>query len=497
MASVAPLWAGRYLPIADLPQHVAAIATLRHWWDPSWHAQQYFTLDVVGGASVLYYATGAVLAVAFPTAERAHLVLLSSIALALPYALRSLLRALQADERLALFAPAVFYSQPVLIGLLPYVAGLPLLLWTLGQVVRDAERPTARRTALVAAAALALLALHLSAFLLFAPAAVLASLAFARRTPRDIARRLLWAIPALAAGVVVVAASPLTHPGRVGGNEPMRVVFEAPGDAVAKLPGALLDVWPRHEGVVVLLVLATAVVLLALPSGEGAVRDVARPRATIAAAWVAMAGAFYFALPISIGWLWQLSGRYAMAWALLLPCLLRPAPGFRGHAPLLLVAGASLASAGVAAGHIRAFTAEVDGFDHVIGAAQPGKRLLALIQDPTSHQARFPPYVHFGSYYRARKGGVAAFSFAELPHAPLRYRPETAPPVMPVHWEWEPWRFSNEREGSYFDYILVRGTVDPLASAPAGPAWQPIAHQGLWTLQVRKGTPSSPADAPR
>jgi hypothetical protein len=446
---------------------------------------------------VLYYVIGAVLAVAFPSAERAHLVLLSSIALALPYALRSLLRALHGDERLALFAPAVFYSQPVLIGLLPYVASLPLLLWALGQVVRDAERPAACRTALVAAAALAIFGLHLSAFVLFAPAAVLASLAFAPRTPDGIARRLLWAIPPLVAAIVVVAGSPLTHPRRVGWTEPVRVVFEAPGDALRKLPGALLDVWPGREGLVVLLAVVTAGALLASPSGP-ARRGMSRRRATIAAAWVAIAAAFYFTFPISIGWLWQLNERYAMAWALLIPCVLRPAPGWRGHAPLLLVAAASLVSAGVAAQHIRGFTAEVDGFDHVLDAAEPGRRLVALILDPASAHARFPPYVHFGSYYRARKGGVAAFSFAELPQSPLRYRPENAPPVMPVHWEWEPSRFSNEREGAYFDYILVRGAVDPLASRPAGPAWRAVAYDGLWALQARRGSESPAAtDAPR
>ena len=33
-------------------------------------------------------------------------------------------------------------------------------------------------------------------------------------------------------------------------------------------------------------------------------------------------------------------------------------------------------------------------------------------------------------------GGVASFSFAELPQSPLRYRPERAPPPHPAGWEW-------------------------------------------------------------
>jgi hypothetical protein len=32
--TVVPLWSAAHLPFTDLPQHVAAIGTLRHWWDP-------------------------------------------------------------------------------------------------------------------------------------------------------------------------------------------------------------------------------------------------------------------------------------------------------------------------------------------------------------------------------------------------------------------------------------------------------------------------------
>src|SRR5216683_4712916 len=34
VANVTALWSAPYLPFTDLPQHAAAIATLRHWSDP-------------------------------------------------------------------------------------------------------------------------------------------------------------------------------------------------------------------------------------------------------------------------------------------------------------------------------------------------------------------------------------------------------------------------------------------------------------------------------
>jgi len=475
LANVTALWVAPYLPFTDLPQHAAAIATLRHWSDPQWKAREYFTLALGSSQYLLYYLAGALLAFPLGNAERANLVLLSATALALPYALRALLRAIRADDRLALFAAPLFWSQPLLIGFFNYLAALPLLLWGLSLVVRDAEDPRPRRTALVAAVAVALFYLHLSAFLLFAPAAFLASVVLGRRP-----RALLWMAPAAVLGLVFLATSPVVHPDAVGWTQPTRILFEPLGQALQNLPSALLDIWPGSEDELVLLALIGAAAVLAWPQ----TRD---PEATsrlrgLAAGWCTLAALLYFAFPVAIGWLWQLNERYAIALALLAPLLLRPARGLRGAVPLLLVAAASRFSAGVAARQIRGFSREVGGFDRVLGVAAPGRRLLSLVYDHDSAWAKFSPYLHFGSYYRARKGGIASFSFAELPQSPLRYRPETAPPPKPPHWEWEPWRFRNDVDGRYYDYLLVRGFTDPFASAGSGPTWHVLARSGGWML---------------
>src|SRR5947209_2733890 len=225
-ANVAVLWSGPYLPFTDLPQHAAAIATLRHYDDPAWKCREYFTLALGRSQYLLYYLLGALLAYPFATAERANLVLLSLAAVASPYSLRSLLRALRGDERLALFAVPFFWSQSLLIGFFNYVAALPLLLWALALAVREAEEPRPRRTALLAAASVALFYLHLSAFLLFAPAAGLAQVVLGPLEPAPLLRRLVWAVPTVALGVVFLLASPVVHPESVGWNQPVAVWFE-------------------------------------------------------------------------------------------------------------------------------------------------------------------------------------------------------------------------------------------------------------------------------
>src|SRR5207248_11782410 len=190
----------------------------------------------------------------------------------------------------------------------------------------------------------------------------------------------------------------------------------------------------------------------------------------------------YFAFPISIGWLWQLNERYAIAFALLAPLLLRPVRGVRGAVPLLLVAAAGLACAGVGVRHIRAFSNEAAGFDKLLDAMDPGRRVISLVWVRGSAWAKFNPYMHFHSYYRARKGGVASFSFAELPQSPLRYRPENAPPPHAAGWEWHPGSFRNLTDGEYYDYALVHGYVDPFARHQPGPQWRIVSRQGSWAL---------------
>jgi hypothetical protein len=483
LANVAALWAGKYLPFTDLPQHVAAIASLRHYGDPAWHVRDYFELQLGRSQYLLYYLAGALLAFPFGTAERANRVLLSLVALALPYALRALLRALGRDERLALFAVPLFWSQSLLIGFFNYVAALPLLLVSLALAVRDAASPSLRRTALLAACAVALFYLHLSAFLLFAPCAAIASLAFAPRTTRAALRSLWWTAPALLCAIAFLASSPVVHPGQIGWTQPMAMSWEPPLEAVRHLPDALLDIWPTDADQLVLVALVCCAAVLAWPSSESSRSDVAT---RVAASWLAIAALFYFAFPVQVGWLWQLNERYAIAFTLLVPTVLRPARGWRSAVPLAAVALAGLVSAGIAARQVRAFNAEVDGFDRVLSAARPGERLIALIYDRGSRAARFSPYLHFGSYYRARGGGVAAFSFAELPQSPLRYRDATAPPFHPAHWEWEPWQFRNATDGAYYDYVLVRGRVDPFARAGPGPIWHVVAREGLWSLYARR-----------
>jgi hypothetical protein len=483
LATAVPLWVTPHVPFTDLPQHVAAIGTLRHWFDPAWKSSEYFTLALGQTQYLLYYLLGAALAFPFGTAERANLVLLSLTAIAFPYSLRSLLRALGQDERLALFACPLFFSQALLIGFFNYVAAMPLVLWGLALAVRDAQAPTRRTLILLALDAVALFYLHLSAFVFFAPAAALASLGLPRIAPvRDWPRRLAWAAPVTLLSLLWLASSPVVHPHEVGWTQPMRVAFEDPAVAIHDVTDALLDIWRGPDDEFCFLALLAAAALLAWPQK----RSEDDPwRRGLVAAWVSFAVLLYFCFPVSIGWLWQLNERYALVFALLLPVLLRPSRGLRGAAPLLLVAATSFFSASIAIQNFRGFEQEVGAFDEVLAQAQPGRRLIGMIFDQNSRYAKFSAFLHYASYYRARMGGVASFSFAELPQSPLRYKPETAPPVHPAGWEWHANAYRNDVDGRYYDYVLVHGMVDPFATHPPGPVFHLVMRRGRWALYAK------------
>ena len=481
VASVLPLWSAAHLPFTDLPQHVAAIGTLRHWWDPAWKSQEYFTLALGQTQYLLYYLVGAVLAFPLGTAERANLVLLTLTGIAFPYSLRALLRALKADERLALFGCTLFWSQALLIGFFNYVAAMPLLLWGLSLAVKQADAPTRRGLVKLALCAAALFYLHLSAFIFFAPAAALASVALPRFQPlREWPRRLLWAAPVVLLSLAWLLTSPVAHPQAVGWQQPMAVAFEEPGVSLRNLLDALLDIWRGPQDEWCLIALLAAAALCAWPQQREP--DADPWRRGLVAAWAGFAALLYLAFPVSVGWLWQLNERYALVFALLAPCLLRPARGWRGAAPLLLAAATAAFAGGVAIVNIRAFDREVGPFDSVLEKAQPGRKLIGLSFDQNSRYAKFSAFLHYHAYYRARLGGVAAFSFAELPQSPLRYRPETAPPAHPAGWEWHANTFKNDVDGLYYDYVLVHGAVDPQRLREPGPRWRLVDRQGTWAL---------------
>ena len=499
VACVVPLWSGTLLPFSDMPEQVAVIATLRHWGDPAWSGA--YVLDVGKSQYVLYHLVGALLAVPLGSAELANLVLLSAVGLSSPYAFRSLLRALGRDERLALFAVPVFWSRPLVMGFLPYVAAVPFVLWGLALAVKQYEEPRRRRALGLAALSVSLFFLHVDPFLLFVFAALLMRLVLGVRDvvqsqgpPRSAllrsalasARSLLWLAPALG----VAAAWALLGSLR-GSVEQRNVRFQGATELLREFPSWSHDVWRSHVDEGCSIVVWAAFAVLVVQRGLAA-QD--RWKTALAAAPFAAAVLTYFALPYSVGAAVMLNVRIAVFVALFAPLLIDRIEGLRSALPLAAVAIATLVLSGDALYEIRRVAAEDLGdVDRLLARIRPGSKVVTLPFHLTSPRVHWAPWTFLGSYARARGGGVAAYSFTELPHWPMHYRPEAAPPAKPMFWTFNACGYRNETDGAYYDYVITRGNVDPFRDSPPGPVFRRVDGERDLVLYERVPGATNPA----
>jgi hypothetical protein len=491
VATTLPVLATRYFPSTDIPEHVAVIATLRHWRDPVFSGP--YELNALRSQYLLYHLAGALVSLVIPDAELANRLLLACVGAAFPLAFRALLRAAGRDPRLSLFACLPFLGRPLVLGFLPFLASIPLLFGGLALVFRQKKEPSRRRFVALALLALALFYTHVSAWLLLVLSSVFVTFALSRpfrRWPR-VVRDLAWLAPSgLAAslwfvlGKVTLEGRSLSEAGEIGTMRLER--------SLHALPLWLFDIWRSHgdEAAAVCWWAAFAVVgVISIRRGLSRL-----PARSLLALYAPLACAvFAYALtPYRVGAAGMLNVRLAPVVALFAILPLRLG---RGHAGVVALAAAVIAN--VVGGATATFEArravreEFADIDTIFRAMRDGGRLITLHFAQRAGIVNILPGLHIGSYHRARGGGVASFSFSELHHWPLHYREGSRPPRKPrLWWELDPCVFRNAEDGAYFDYVLVQGSVDPFQDRPPGPVFVPLARAATYTLYGKT------ADAP-
>lgn len=491
LINAAPLWAARYLPFTDLPEHVAASATLRHWFDPAWHDRETYALAFGKSQYLAYHVAAALLDVTGHHPVLANRILLTAVAIALPFALRALVRAYGTDERLALLACPLFWCRPVVIGFLPYVAALPVLLFVLSLVVKQLRDPTRRRACALAALSVLVFYLHISAYaVLLMVSLVLTALPRvdeaaprARRSLVTFAASCAWLAPSLLA----LAAWGLLSDADGG---PALLAHET---AVRYVPQASLgfffavwthDVWVSHLDEYLAVVFWLIVVWLGAQRRSSEASGAWGLAARVAPFVCVLV--LYVAVPFKIGAGAMLNVRLGVLMALLVLVVPRPDPGAASRWAFLLAAALTVVGAVNAAVQIHRSQRELGDFDAVLAQIRPGARVLALHFSRDSAITHSAPWVHVLAYHRTRRGGVASMSFSEMSHWPIQYRPGARPPKKAeLFWDFEPCLFRNSADGSYYDVIVSRGDVDPLANDPPGPRWRELARVDAFRIFER------------
>jgi hypothetical protein len=475
--ATAPAWIVRYPPLEDLPFHVATLRAVHNYADPRYDFSRDFFLNLGGTQYALYYVAGSVLAYVLGVANAA-------VAMTCLYlggtvlALRALLRSLGKDERLCLFVVPLLVNVMFLYGLMPFMSGIPLMFLALSLAVPYIERPTWPRGIALAVTTLILFYTHVVPYALF-------GIGFAAIFPWTRSRKWLpvagAVTPSLGAVLwwVGLSSQGKESAGALGG------AFSHPpyAESMSRFPRWSMDVFrdSTDEWHFLALVL---VALLALGLAQGD-RDSAKPAARALVLIPITCTVLYFACGSQLGDVWLFAERFPVPGLMSLIPLMRMPRGARGWLVTALALGVAVSATSNVCRHFIEFQLEeVGDFDEAIDAMEPRKHVAALIYDKGSSIVNDVPFLHFGSYYQAQKGGVIQFSNSGALYWPVRFKEGHYPPpgTRPrLRWEWTPEAVSIAELFPYYDYVLTRGNG---FNPPAG-TFHLIWHGKHWALFAR------------
>jgi hypothetical protein len=477
--ATAPAWIVKHPPLEDLPLHLATIRTLRSIHDPAFGMDRDLVLELGRTQYVIYYVIGAALATVTGVVA-ANVILLCGYLGGTVLALRELLRALGRDERLCLLVVPLLVNVMFVYGLFPFLLGIPVMLLALATAVRHFERPTLRRGVLLAALALALFYSHIFPFGIF-------GIGFVAMFPwTKPARWVPAAAPVVPALLMLGWWTFFTAAGRlVSGATEGFESHRGLTAAISDIPNWFINVLRDGSDEAVTIALALVVVLaLGLSVGDS---EKSKPAARAYTLLPLACIVLYFNLPEGHGYIWLIAQRFPILFAITAIPLLRMPRGARGafvtSAALLVGVGATV---NTCMHFIRFEREEVADVDLAIETMAPGKKVCALIYDKGSAIVNNVPFLHFGSYYQAAKGGVVMFTFAGYAHWPVDFRPgHYPPPGKPARerWEWTPEMVPVSEVFPYYDYVLTRGN----GFRPPPGTYHVSWHNERWAVWAKDG----------
>ena len=471
----APLWVGRFLPLLDLPQHLAIATILLRHGDPAWQLAASF--EPQPGELTPYWAhylalqwLGHLMPV-----DVAARVFLTLYVVALPWATMALSRALGRAPALGLLAAPLALNANLYYGFVAYCWSVVLLLWALALLARQLDAPRAGRAAGLGLLAGALFFTHVQSFAFLLLAAAVLAWCGAAPAWRRILRTWPLAPATLLLFVPWLYVSTTMRPGVDRYFAPLddpRPKYEAPLRRVSGFPGAIAGSYQDRSDDWLLAAWAIVAAAAVLAARREAAESSAAPVVGLTAAALTC----YFVLPVAIQGQWNIAQRFAWTAALLVPLLARRSPRWLPAATLALAA----ATACNAAWHHARFDREAEGFDGALASLPQGARVLGLIYDSRGKIMERWPYLHFEQYAIVHGGGYAAHSFAANAPLPVRLRPGARVPAPSV---WRPYEFRYDEHARFFDHFLIRdpeGAHD--GSQLFGDAAEEVFREGAWRV---------------
>jgi hypothetical protein len=449
-----PAWVVRHPPIQDLPFHLATLRVIHDLHDPAFGFDQDYYLDIFHTEYVFYYLVGSTLAFVVGV-FKANVVMMCGYLGGTVLALRELLLALRKDERLALFVVPLLVNVMFVMGLLPFMIGVPFMFWGLALSIRYFEEPTREYGLRLGLVAVALFYTHILPFAVF-------GVGFAAMFPWTRSREWGRAVLPVVPGVLLAAWWVL---GSDAGMRALHALGAKQEATPLTNPSASFTQWSidtfsdASNQVLFFGLVILALVSIGLAQGEhDHTRSIGRGYVAVPIACFVL----YLTMGQELGIVWLFSQRFPILALMSAIPLLRMPRGVRGTvvtAALLALGTASIVNT---CRHFIDFELnEVGDIDGAIAAMDPKKHVAGLIYDRGSSIVHYAPFLHFVSYYQLEKGGVVEFSYASFPHWPVRFKPGRFPPPggpLRLRWEWTPEQVTIDELRKYYDYVLTRGS---------------------------------------
>lgn len=336
-----PLWATRYLPLHDLPNHLARIAAYHYLPDARWNLQPFYERSLQLVPYLGHYYLVHLLTFVTGSVVTANTVFLTLYVLATPLCGLAYARATGRSPWLALLLLPLSLSMFFQWGFIGFCVGAMLLMPALAALYRVLDEPTPRRTL---ALGLWTATLYLFHVVPWAALGIYALVLFAFELPARRWRGPLFASAAMAPSLAMLAVG--VHQARAFGYVGARH-YQATTDAPTKLlqrAAGLIDLWQRsHRDEWIVAGIALAVVLLVVTDG-GDAGEPARRRVRVPAAFatfVALAFATPFWVKQPFNW-WMVNVRFLLPAAEV--ALFLPRGPLRGGRAVVLAAAVAAAA---------------------------------------------------------------------------------------------------------------------------------------------------------
>jgi hypothetical protein len=481
LATVLPIWIAKYLPLLDLPNHLAAVSVWHYHDDPAWDFKRFYDLNLVPLPYWAHYFTVHLLTYVTRSVEVANKIFLTGYALALPAGAWLLARRFGRSPWLALFAFPLVWNFNLGDGFIAYCAGFAAVPLALVVVDRHCAQPTWRRALAVAAVGTLTYFFHLLAYVLFLVCAGLVVLAQRRAfAPRLLAARALPVLSCAGIGAWALHRANSMNFHRVTGVG-RDLIYDPVAERLAQIPDRLINFLPGRVDELVVIVAVACWIALAVTAararGDEECPHVWGPELCFVAAL-----ALYLLCPRSMQrpFYWHMiNGRFVVAIALFLALTLRgPIAGRRRWllAPLVV---ATVIYMVALCGAFREFNRHAAGFDAVVAQIPRDKQVLTLILRPMGDSTvNVSAFNQWPAYVQIRHGGYNFYNFAE--GFPLQYRVRFAAPAW-SHAEQFDWKMHS----APYDYFLLfreGWEYSPMKQPLADGKVRLVAESGAWRL---------------